>query len=233
MLLDYIYTAMHQQTVDGTPLLNPMWFLYPTDPNTFPIDLQFFYGQGLLISPVTEENVTDVTFYLPNDQYYDFFTHQPVRGNGKNMTLTNVDYTSIPVHVRGGSIIPMRVDGANTTTALRKLDFNVLVAPGMDGTAKGSLYLDDGDSLVQKVTSDITFAYNGTTLTMTGTFGYDMGSVKVAKVTVLGMKAMPKSVMVDGMAVDAKNIMYDQKSMTLTVTMEASLSKGFKLTMSS
>lgn len=233
MLLDYIYTAMYQQTVDGTPLLNPLWFLYPRDPNTFPIDLQFFYGQDLLISPVTNENVTDVTFYLPNDQFYDFFTHQPVRGNGTSMTLTDVDYTSIPVHIRGGSIIPMRVDGANTTTALRKLDFNVLVAPGMDGTAKGSLYLDDGESLVQTATSNIMFIYDGTTLTMSGTFGYDMGSVKVAKVTVLGMKTMPKSIMLDGSAADAKNCMFDQESMTLTVTVGASLSKGFTLTMSS
>ena len=233
MLLDYIYTAMHQQTVDGTPLLNPMWFLYPTDPNTFPIDLQFFYGQGLLISPVTNENVTEVTFYLPNDQFYDFFTHQPVRGNGENMTLSNVDYTSIPVHIRGGSIIPMRVEGANTTTALRKLDFNVLIAPGMEGTAKGGLYLDDGESLVQEATSDIVFAYDGITLTMSGTFGYNMGIVKVAKVTVLGMKAMPKSIMLDGTAVDAKYSMYDQHSMTLTVTVGASMSKGFKLAMSS
>jgi len=233
MLLDYIYTAMHKQSVDGTPLLNPLWFLYPQDANTLPIDLQFFYGRDLLISPVTNENVTDVTFYLPNDQFYDFFTHLPIRGDGENMTLSNVDYTSIPVHIRGGSIIPMRVDGANTTTALRKLDFNVLVAPGMDGTAKGSLYLDDGESLVQKATSNIIFAYDGTTLTMSGTFGYDIGGVKVAKVTVLGIKAMPKSVMMDGKDVDTKQSMYDQKSMTLTVTLGASLSKGFKLTMSS
>lgn len=232
MLLDYIYTAMYQQTVDGTPLLNPLWFLYPQDPNTFPIDLQFFFGQSLLISPVTNENVTDVTFYLPNDQFYDFFTHQPVRGNGNNVTLSNVDYSSVPVHIRGGSIIPMRMDSANTTTALRKLDFNVVVAPSMDGTAKGSLYLDDGDSLVQKATSDIMFTYDGTTLTMSGTFGYDMGNVKVANVIVLGMKATPKSVMLDGNALDAKQSTYDQKSMTLTVTLGASLSKEFKLTLS-
>ncbi|KAI9877292.1 MAG: hypothetical protein M1830_004303, partial [Pleopsidium flavum] len=173
-LLDYIYTAMHQQTVDGTPLINPMWFLYPQDPNTFAIDLQFFYGMDLLVSPVTDENVTDVTIYLPNDHYYDFFTYEPIRGNGSNLTLTNVDYTAIPVHIRGGSIIPLRVDSANTTAALRMLDFNVLVAPGMDGAAKGSLYLDDGESLVQRATSEIMFAYDGTSLSMTGSFGYDM-----------------------------------------------------------
>ncbi len=77
------------------------------------------------------------------------------------------------------------------------------------------------------------FAYDGTTLTMGGTFGYDMGGVRVAKVTVLGMEAMPKSVMLDGKAVDSQQSMFDQKSMTLTVAVGASLAKGFKLTLSS
>lgn len=185
-LLDYIYTALYQQSIDGTPTLNPMFFLYPEDLNTFPIYTQYFYGSSLLISPVTEDNATDVTIYVPDDQFYDFFTYEPIRGTGEWTTLTDVNFTSIPVYIKGGSVIPIRVDGANTTTELRQLDFNLIVAPGLDGTATGSLYLDDGVSIDQAATSVIQFTYQGSTLRMSGTFGYDVGNVQIANAILLG-----------------------------------------------
>ena len=175
-LLDYFYTGMHQQSKDGTPsTIIPMFFLYPEDGNTLTVDLQFFYGQSLLISPVTEEGATRVEVYLPNDLFYDFFTGKQVKGTGAKITIENVDVTQIPVHVRGGSIVPMRVDGANTTTQLRELDFMLLIAPGEDGTAKGSLYLDDGVSVTPSQTSEITFEYKGGQLSVDGTFGFPSG----------------------------------------------------------
>ena len=91
------------------------------------------------------------------------------------------------MHIRGGSIIPLRTKSANTTTALRKLDFELLVAPDKEGRAKGELYLDDGDSLVQQATSEIEFWFDGATkiLEINGTFNYDAG-VRVGNLTVLG-----------------------------------------------
>lgn len=188
-LLDYIYTAFHKQTADGTPVLLPMIFLYPSDPETFPIHLQYFYGPSLLISPVTEKGSTEVTIYLPSDQFYDFHTLKPISGNGSYITLTNISYTEIPVHIRGGSILPLRVRGANTTTALRKLDFELLVAPDGHGQARGELYLDDGESLVQEATSEIEFWFDGKmkVLEMNGTFGYNAG-VRIGNLTILGEK---------------------------------------------
>jgi alpha-glucosidase len=184
-LLDYLYTALYQQTLDGTPTLNPLFFIYPTDANTLAIQAQFFFGASILVSPVTGENATDVDIYLPDDQFYDFWTFEPVRGQGNWTTLTGVNYTQIPVHIRGGAIIPIRADGANTTTELRTLDFDLIVAPGLTGTATGSLYLDDGVSIEQAATSVISFDYTRTELSMTGTFAYHAG-INIANVILLG-----------------------------------------------
>jgi alpha-glucosidase len=158
-LLDYIYTAFYRQTQTGEPFLQPLFYLYPKDENTFSNHLQFFYGDALLISPVTEEGSTSVDAYFPKDIFYDWYTGKPLRGRGATVTLTDIDITHIPIHIRGGNIIPVRSSGAMTTTELRTKNFQLIIAPGLNGRASGSLYLDDGDSLEQRHTAEIEFEY--------------------------------------------------------------------------
>ncbi|PGH30431.1 alpha-glucosidase [[Emmonsia] crescens] len=186
-LLDYIYTAFNRQTKTGEPLLNPLFYLYPKDPNTFSIDLQFFYGDAILVSPVTEENSTTVDIYLPDDIFYDYYTGKPVRGQGKSITLSDIPFTHIPLHIRGGNIVPLRTNSANTTKALRKQPFDIVIAPGLDGDATGSLYIDDGESLEQKHTMEIQFSYHKGQFKMEGNFDPKaIGQLKIASISVLG-----------------------------------------------
>lgn len=185
-LLDYIYTALHQQTVDGTPLLNPLFFKYPRDTNVFGIAWQFFYGNDILVSPVTEENSTSVTFYLPDDRFYNFDTWEVVEGEGAEVTLDDVAFTDIPLHVRGGAVIPLRAEGGLTTTQVRTKPFELIVAPDREGKASGKLYLDDGDSIEQAATSEIEFSYEDGVLQVTGSFEYTAEDARVSVVKILG-----------------------------------------------
>ena len=167
--------------------------MYPEDSNTFDIEQQFFFGDSILVSPVTHANMTSVSPYMPDDIFYDFETYQPVRGHGVRMTFENVGYAQIPTHIKGGSIIPMRAQSANTTTEVRKQNFTVLVTPGLDCTASGSLYLDDGDSLVQPAITNINFTYSSNgDFSMDGVFDYDAGVV-IESVTLLGASDAPQN----------------------------------------
>jgi alpha-glucosidase len=48
ILLDYIYTAMYEQNQTGTPLIQPMFFVYPDDVKCNSLEYQFFWGPGVM-----------------------------------------------------------------------------------------------------------------------------------------------------------------------------------------
>ncbi|QRW20102.1 glycoside hydrolase family 31 protein [Rhizoctonia solani] len=223
-LLDYLYTAIQQAHEDGSPVLNSLWFKYPQDANTYAIDLQFFYGDSILVSPVTEENSTSVDIYLPKDIFYDFLTYQPVQGNGTKVSLTNVNFTSIPVHIKGGSVLPLRASSAMTTKALREKDFNIVVAPGTDGKATGKLYLDDGVSLDPKASTHLEMSYSNKHLTVNGNAGYKTNS-KVRDVIILGIDESPKMVYVNSERVSRTSWGYDSSAKTVKLMLDQALEK--------
>lgn len=214
--MDYIYTALHQAHIDGTPILHPLWHKYPKDPNTFLIDLQFFFGDSILVSPVTEENSTSVSIYLPQDVFYDFLSLNPIHGNGTAVLLQDVNFTSIPVHIRGGTILPLRVQGAMTTTELRNTDFELVVAPGTDGQASGSLYVDDGISITPNATTEVTMTFKDNKLSVQSEFKYPTG-VDVARVRFLGVLSEPRSVTVNGRTAAEHAVTFDSASKVLDV----------------
>ena len=85
---------------------------------------------------------------------YDWYTLEKVdAAPGENKTL-EAPLVHQPIHVRGGSIIPIQKAG-NTTSTSRKMPWSLLIALDKEGAAKGSLYLDDGVSLKQEATKNI------------------------------------------------------------------------------
>ncbi|POV98555.1 hypothetical protein PSTT_14357 [Puccinia striiformis] len=165
-LLDYFYTHVRRQTLTGEPALKPLWFSYPKDPATFAIDKQFFFGDSILISPVTEANSTTVKVYFPEPK---------------------ID--QIPVHIKPGSILPIRQVTTNmtsqlamTTTEVRKRSFEILVIPGSSGSAKGSLYLDDGESLepLLEESAELEFNYEKRVLLISGRLGSSIKDINTS-----------------------------------------------------
>ena len=113
-----------------------------------------------------------------------------------------------------------------TITDLRKVDFELVVAPGSNGQATGSLYVDDGDSLKQKSTTEVKFTYKKSTLTVSGFFGYPTG-VKVARVKFLNVAQAPKTVKLNGRALKSDAFTYDSSSKVLVATLAVPFTQGF------
>lgn len=189
-LMDYMYTSMAAASRDGSPVQYPMFYIYPKDKTTWDLDLQFFYGPGVLVAPVTQQGATSVDVYLPKDLFYDWYTHEPLCATGGKHTFSNVDTTHIPLLIRSGVIIPLREYSANTTTALRAQNFEILIPLNEKGEAKGELYFDDGESIDPASNggvSRIQMTFRNGKLALDGDFGYEV-PVVISRVTVLNGK---------------------------------------------
>ena len=74
---------------------------------------------------------------------------------------------------------------------------HLIIAPDRDGKAKGSLYLDDGDSIEQPATSEIEFSYEDGVLTVSGCFEYTAEDARVSAVKILGGEDGVKTIELD------------------------------------
>ncbi|KAK5136357.1 hypothetical protein LTR08_003483 [Meristemomyces frigidus] len=166
---------------------------FPNDASLSDAFAQFMLGPSLLVTPVLIPNVDTVQGVFPGigegTNWYDWYTLQPVTAQPhENVTLA-APLEHINVHVRGGSILPLQTP-AYTTGETRSNPYSLLVALDGSGEASGSLYLDDGESLIQNATKLVQFNYTNNTLstTITGTYH---AAPPLANVTVAGAPCIP------------------------------------------
>jgi len=167
-LLPYIYTVAEEASRTGLPMVRPVFLEYPEimAPNapTFDnLDSEFLLGPDLLVAPPPYGETLDayVVRYPPGD-WYDFWTGKkmPPQPFGPNIvqvanavahpesapkfsgpTAIRPALDTLPVYIRGGSILPMQ-PLIQSTDETPQGPLELRVYPGQN--CRGSLYLDDG-----------------------------------------------------------------------------------------
>lgn len=79
--------------------------------------------------------------------YYDYFSYYAHRGaaKGKHVTVPAA-LDQIPLLIRGGSIVPTRERHRRSSPLMKFDPFTLRVALDKKGSARGELYLDDGET---------------------------------------------------------------------------------------
>ncbi|CAF0899838.1 unnamed protein product [Brachionus calyciflorus] len=147
-LLPYFYTLFYASSQIGDTVARPLFIEYPNDLKTHKIDRQFMVGESILITPVLEQNAKIVQGYFPNDTWYDFRSGTKLDLSKSNYVNFYVTLDDIPVHIKGGRIIPFQQPDINTKRA-RKNSFGLIVAL-KNNRAVGYFYWDDGESFDSK-----------------------------------------------------------------------------------
>ncbi len=106
-LLPYVYVGMQESAQSGMPMNRSLAIDYTGDEKVFwrIYQNQYLFGPAMLVIPVeSDRHIT--TAYLPEGEWYDFYSDAHFSGRQELMTESPGDL--LPVFVRGGSMIPMQ-----------------------------------------------------------------------------------------------------------------------------
>ena len=137
-LLPYLYTTFIDYAERGWPPARALVLDYPDDPETWGIDDQYLLGPSLMVAPLfTGQAKRNV--YLPDGDWYDFWTRQRYAG-GRSISIEK-GLDQIPVFVKGDSLIPLAEPVEFVTPETR---FDVTVRVFGAKAEPFTLYEDDG-----------------------------------------------------------------------------------------
>jgi alpha-glucosidase (family GH31 glycosyl hydrolase) len=150
-LLPYLYGLSYETVQTGIPMMRAMLLEYPSDPESYKADYQYFLGSSFLVAPIYEESgheqytsVRDI--YLPEGEWIDYWTEEIFQGAQTIRYEATRDI--IPLFVRKGAIIPY-IEQINNTVDYRGDRFEIHLYPSENET-NFDLYHDDGLSLDYK-----------------------------------------------------------------------------------
>ena len=142
-LLPYIYSETAKVSMEGSTLMRPLVFDFPTDVTALEQLNEYMFGTSLLVNPVTDKGVNSWKTYLPeyNPGWYDFWSGE--KYTGKQWINVPVDIEKTPVFVKAGTILPM---GEVKQYVAEKKDAPITftVYPGADASFR--LYEDEGNN---------------------------------------------------------------------------------------
>ncbi len=158
-LLPYIYALADESSRTGLPLMRPVFLEFPEIFATGfdHLDTEFLLGRSLLIAPPPfAETMDDYAVSFPKGDWFDFWTGLKMGASSQPPSIIDVvksagaapgprqihpPLDTMPVYVRGGSILPIQPLIQNTDeTPSGPLQLQVYPGP----ECSGSLYLDDG-----------------------------------------------------------------------------------------
>lgn len=103
--LPYLYDLFYMGEQTGLPVMRPLVLHYPQDEQTFNLNSEFLVGDSLLVAPVLEQGATKKMVYLPQGDWYDYWTGEKISGGVWFIREAPID--TCPMYIRAGSMIPM------------------------------------------------------------------------------------------------------------------------------
>ena len=156
-LVPYLYTMNRLASQEGQPLVRPMYYLEPEQPEAYEVPNEYYFGTQLIACPITrpmdkKAGAASFEAWLPAGKWFDLFNGRVYDGGRKLILWRGIE--DIPVLAKAGGILPMAALEPYSNRIDNPEAMVVKVFPGSDGAF--DLYEDDGVSLDPAPTAAVT-----------------------------------------------------------------------------
>ncbi|MUH72531.1 TIM-barrel domain-containing protein [Psychrosphaera haliotis] len=104
-LMPYTYSMAHEASLTGLPIARAMVLDYQEEELAWQYDLQYMWGDSMLVAPQTKSQ-GKMTLWLPPGQWYQYASNKIVKGD--NVVGIEPAADELPLYVKAGAIIPKR-----------------------------------------------------------------------------------------------------------------------------
>ncbi|GAC1614935.1 MAG: glycoside hydrolase family 31 protein [Ktedonobacteraceae bacterium] len=143
-LLPYLYTLFHEASVNGSPIIRPLFYHYGQDPAVYAVEDAFLVGESLLTAPICIEGATSREVYLPQGAWIHYWNGKRYEG-GKTYTI-EAPLDQWPLFIHGNSIVP---SGSMMQFVEQRVTDTLTLTCSVTDERQASytLYEDDGQSM--------------------------------------------------------------------------------------
>lgn len=156
--IPYIYDLAHECEKTGAPIVRSLVYEYPADKHVRNISDEYMLGSFVLVAPVIAPGKEVREVYLPDGDWYDYYTGE--KYSGGRYILADAPLDKVPVFIKAGAIIPVADGEIRSTEDITEDKISILTYPG-----KGSFvhYQDDNETFAYR-----NGAYNAVEYTLNG-----------------------------------------------------------------
>ena len=150
-MIPYLYTMNYHASHDGQPLIRPMYYLEPEQPEAYEVPNEYYFGTELVVCPITEPTdkaagTACVKAWIPEGKWYDIFSG--LKYDGGRMLELYRSLEDIPVLTKEGAIIPLTDLTEYTNSVENPKELAVKIVPGKKNAF--ILMEDTGDTCEDK-----------------------------------------------------------------------------------
>ncbi|MCD7739547.1 MAG: glycoside hydrolase family 31 protein [Lachnospiraceae bacterium] len=138
-LIPYFYDLFFEGERTGAPIMRPLVYEYEKDETARTCNDEFLIGSRILAAPVVQQGADHRMVYLPQGQWYDYWTGEKIAGSVWFVREAPLDVC--PLYVKAGTVLPCMPE----QSYVGEKPNDTLILQVFPGEGEYDHYLDNGE----------------------------------------------------------------------------------------